>query len=548
MNTPATGSSGQTPSGSLPIYTRNATGLVREIRLVDQLAYNIGAVTPLSSALILLFFAVAVFPRTNLYLALLIPAVAAIFCWVAWALLTATLPKVGGDYIFNTRILNPALGFGVNLGFVFSQALTAGFAAGFLPELALNPALLVIGTVTHNSTIASWASYFSITNGNGVFITSAIAIVFVCVLAGIRSSVLLRVMTVMVVIFGISATADILILLFTSNSDFINTFNSVAGSGAYEKVVAAGVGKGLYPSEGGYSVVNTIGTMFFGFGFSIWVFQGAYIAGEVRRAGQRGRMLFSYIGAGVIQTVFLLLALATFYHAVGENFAISAAAGNQTTGIATYPYYATLAAGNNFFSIILAIGFLFWSIPCMNVFMAIVQRGAFVYSFERLLPSWVARVNPRTHTPLVAVAIMGVLSLIGAAFDAYNGNFATALTLADVTALGAPFFVGIAALVMPWRRKDLFAGSPADWVRIGGIPIISIAGAGTVLLVGFFIVEPFVFASQVGLTAHSWLPWGTAILPVAIIVIGIIWWYVARAYHRGKGVNLDLLYKTIPPD
>ena len=454
---------------------------------------------------------------------------------------------MGGDYIFNSRILHPALGFGVNLGFVFSQALTAGFAAGFLPVLSLYPTLLVLGTVTHNDTVTSWANFFQITNHNGVFITSAIAIVFVCALAAIRSSLLLRVMTIMVVIFGIAAAADIVILYFTSQSSFIDTFNSVAGSGAYQKVVDAGTGKGLYPSEGGYSVTSTIGTMFFAFGFAMWVFQGAYIAGEVRRAGQRGRMLLSYIGAGVFQTAFILIALATFYSAVGENFAISAAAGNQTTGIATYPYYATLATGNAVLAVVLAIGFLFWAIPCMNVFMAIVQRGAFVYAFERLLPSWVGRVNPRTHTPLVAVAIMAVLSLAGAAFNAYNANFATALTLANLTALGAPLFVGISAIVLPWRRPDIFKGSPADW-KIFGFPVISICGAWTVLVISFFMIEPFVFADQVGLNARSWLKAGTIILFVGIIAIGVLWWYIARTYHRTRGVNLDLLYRTIPPD
>jgi amino acid transporter len=258
-------------------------------------------------------------------------------------------------------------------------------------------------------------------------------------------------------------------------------------------------------------------------------------------------MLFSYIGAGLLQTAFLLIALFTFYHAVGENFAISAAAGNQTTGIATYPYYATLATGNAALAVVLAIGFLFWTIPCMNVFMAIVQRGAFVYAFERLLPSWVGRVNPRTHTPIIAVAIMFILSLIGAAFDAYNANFATALTLANLTALGAPLVVGIAAMVLPWRRPDIFKGSPADW-KIFGFPIISVCGAWTVLVVAFFMIEPFYFADQTGLSARSWLRAGTIILFVGIIVIGIVWWYIARAYHKPRGINLDLLYKTIPPD
>jgi hypothetical protein len=33
-----------------------------------------------------------------------------------------------------------------------------------------------------------------------------------------------------------------------------------------------------------------------------------------------------------------------------------------------------------------------------------------------------------------------------------------------------------------------------------------------------------------------------------VILIGIVWWLLARRYHRSRGVDLDLLYRTIPPD
>ena len=68
------------------------------------------------------------------------------------------------------------------------------------------------------------------------------------------------------------------------------------------------------------------------------------------------------------------------------------------------------------------------------------------------------------------------------------------------------------------------------------------------LVIAFFMIEPFVFADQTGLSARDWLRPGTVILFVGIILVGIIRWYVARAYHRPPGINLDLLYKTIPPD
>jgi basic amino acid/polyamine antiporter, APA family len=529
------------------VYSRNATGLVREVRLIDQVVYNLGSVTPLTSALAVGLFTIAAFPRMNIYVALLVPAIASLPLWITWSLLTATFPKTGGDYVFNSRILHPAIGFGVNLGFLFANVLTAAFAAGFLAELAINPTLLIIGTVTKSSTISGWADTFTVDNKTGVFVTSALCILFVCALAAIRSRLLLRVMTVMVMIFAVGAIVDIIILFATSKGGFANTFNSYAGAGAYDKVVAAGAGKGLYPSEGGYSTSNTLGAMFVWVGFSIFVVYGAYIAGEVRRAGDRRRMLVSIAGSGVLQTVFLLISIIAFYGAVGENFAISAVAGNQGTGIASFPYYAALATGSPVLAVVVAVAFLLWAIPTLNVFMGVIQRGVFVYSFERLLPSAVSKVNARTHTPLLAVAIMGALSLIAAAFLSYNANFSVALTLAILPGFVAMFVVAISAVVMPLRRRDLYEGSPADW-RVAGIPVLPVCGFLSAIVLAFFIVLPFYFQDELGLTSHSWLPVATAIAPIAVLALGIVWWLAARAYHRRRGVDLDLLYRTIPPD
>ena len=529
------------------VYSRNATGLVREVRLIDQVVYNLGSVTPLTSALAVGLFTIAAFPRMNIYLALLVPALLSVPLWITFSLLTATFPKTGGDYVFNSRILHPAIGFGVNLGFLFANVLTAAFAASFLSVLAIAPTLQIIGTVTESTTISGWADTFMIDNPTGVFITSVLCILFVCLLAAIRSRLLLRVMTVMVSIFAVAAIIDIIILFATSNESFVRTFDGYAGDGAYADVVAAGAGQGLYPSEDGYSTSNTVGAMFVWVGFSIFVIYGAYIAGEVRRAGDRRRMLTSIGGSGVLQTLFLLVSILAFYGAVGEEFAISAVAGNQEVGIASFPYYAALATGSPVLAVLVAIAFLLWAIPTLNVFMGVVQRGVFVYSFERLLPSSVSRVNARTHTPLVSVAIMGVLCIIAAAFFSYNENFSVALTLAILPSFVAMLVVGISATIMPWRRPDLYKGSPADW-RVAGIPMLPVCGFLSVIVIAFFIALPFYYQDELGLTSRSWLPEATAIAPVAVILIGIAWWLLARRYHRSRGVDLDLLYRTIPPD
>ena len=111
----------------------------------------------------------------------------------------------------------------------------------------------------------------------------------------------------------------------------------------------------------------------------------------------------------------------------------------------------------------------------------------------------------------------------------------------------AMFVVAISATVMPWRRPDLYEGSPADW-KVAGIRVLPICGALGAAVLAFFIVLPFFYQDQLGLNKWPWLPWATAIAPIVVILLGIAWWMAARSYHRSRGVDLDLLYRTIPPD
>jgi amino acid transporter len=530
-------------------YTRNATGLVRELGARDYFFFTLTAGTPLASALILGFFAVAVFPRMNFFIAFLISFVVSVPVWTMFALFTARFPKLGGDYVFNSRILHPSIGFGVNLGQVVAQAITCGFAAGFVAELAINPMLSIIGTETGNKTISSWAPYFTIQHRFVVFLCGTVAILVISLLAAIRTKLLFRAMTALTAIFCVAATIDVVILLLTSQSTFIHRFNHLQGAGAYAKVIKAGAGAGLYPSNGGYSFKNTLGSTFFSVGYLIFMGFSMYIAVEVQRAGQRRRQLATMLGGGFLQFAFLVITLFAFYHTVGQNFAISAAAGNQSAvgAVAAVPYYAAVATGSPAVAIIIAVAFTLWTIPLINLFVIIMQRCIFAWSFERLLPPKVAKVNARTHTPLVAIGIACVLAIIGTAFNAYNAHFSTALTLATFPSFVMILVLGISAVAMPFRRRALYKGSAAD-LKLGGIPVLPAAGAASIVIMLFFIILPYFFKAQVGLTLYSWLPYGILIVPVALIGIGVVWWFLARRVNAARGIDLSLQYQTIPPD
>ena len=476
-------------------------------------------------------------------MALALALVLSLGLWTCIALLTATLPKVGGDYVFNSRILHPAIGFGFNLCVVAISPLTAGLVAGFMATLGLSPAFSAIATVTGSERFADWATYFTFPHKNVVFVVGTIGVLLVSVLAALGTRILIRVMTILVMIFAASAIIDLLILLFTSESSFVSTYNDLAGPGAYEKVVEAGAGSGLYPSDGGHSTKSTFGALFFAITIVTYCFWGMYMSGEVRRAGQRDRMLKSFLGAGIIQALSLMIAWVLLLNTVGRDFFISATAGNIETGIASFPFFAALVANQD------VIVFILSSRSRLDHSGHQHQHGhhsarTVRVRVRRLAPTEVASVHPRTHTPVVAIAIVAVLCEIGVALYAYWADIITIVTIIGYFPFVALFVVGISAMVMERRRPDIYKGSPADW-RPGGLPMLAISGFLTSALAALAIFLVFYFQDETGLASH---PWWAAFGPAIVVGAGILWWYAARAIRRREGVDLDLLYRTIPPD
>jgi uncharacterized membrane protein (DUF485 family) len=79
--------------------------------------------------------------------------------------------------------------------------------------------------------------------------------------------------------------------------------------------------------------------------------------------------------------------------------------------------------------------------------------------------------------------------------------------------------------------------------KIAGIPIISISGLISVILFSLILYSSFAlpaFSGPIGPTATGFV--------VGIYVAGLVIYYIARAYRRRAGIDLDLLHKEVPPE
>jgi len=111
---------------------------------------------------------------------------------------------------------------------------------------------------------------------------------------------------------------------------------------------------------------------------------------------------------------------------------------------------------------------LWWFGWCGTVFLS-STRVIFAAAFDRMLPEWVSAIEPRTRTPLNALLLMVIPSVIISILYAYNTfNFQTLVL--DATLVIAVTFFGttVAATVLPWKQKEIYEGSPIAKYKVPG--------------------------------------------------------------------------------
>jgi len=104
--------------GSPKVFTREATGLVRQIGAFDAFIFNLFSTFPFA-ILFTMIFAIGLFPAANIPLAIVVSIVPAVIIGATYIILSVAMPRSGGDYVWIGRIIHPVLGFVMNFGLVF---------------------------------------------------------------------------------------------------------------------------------------------------------------------------------------------------------------------------------------------------------------------------------------------------------------------------------------------------------------------------------------------------------------------------------------------
>jgi amino acid transporter len=337
-----------------------------------------------------------------------------------------------------------------------------------------------------------------------------------------------------------------------SHGSFVSHLNSFSRpfthqADTYHSTITTAVKGGLQLPDhaGGYSTGNTLGAIYPIIGAAImWVWWGVYLAAEMKGGGRRNRQLTGIFGAGLGQGLLVLVGAAIFLKTIGYDFFAAANSGAYGVPVAPYfGFFAAIGVHSNLIAILISFAVIFSFPPAVYINLAMCQRAPFAWAWDGLAPQWLTRVSDRYHTPVASILLTFVLVIATTAWAAFSTSFATIFTVFTLTGFVTITITGLSAIVMAWRRPELYRGSAADW-KILGIPVLPVAGVGAVAFAVFMIIEAIRFHTELGVSSLAELLGP----PVGVIVVGILYYLGARAYQQSRGIDLDLAYKSIPPD
>ncbi len=549
--------SSSTSSSSL--YVRQSSGLVREASVMDAIIFNAVFSAPVGATLAFgILYALGLFPGADLVVALLIAFAVNIPVCIMMSMMASAMPRTGGDYVWISRILHPAVAVFSNFSAAISALIGAAFWARSFAVLALGPALAVLGAVTNNSGLINAGNAVSGSDATGQWWTFGLGLLLIIILAiamssGTKSS--FRVQNLCWIIASLGTFLAFIALLISSNSNFTANFNTFArpftnSANSFQSIQAAATKIG-FTFTGGHQFSSTLPVVAIIMTFMMWNWWSVYIAGELKSAGKLRRQLSVMLGALVWDTVFMIIGVLLLYRSASEQFiaSVNALAGTPGYLLPVQPYYnlmASIAANNGFFALLIAISFIFWNLPAMfpNTFMPV--RTIFAWSFDRILPGKLSEVSERTHAPIPAIIVASIIVAGILAWSVLSSSFATLLSMGVLAGVVTILCVSVAALAFPFRRPDLYRNSPAN-VRIGGIPLLPVVSVLSILVISglAYLVLSY---QQLGINTARLGPLPGFIFMASLIVIGLVIFYTARFVRARQGINLDLIYSELPPE
>jgi len=539
-------------------FARKASGLVRGLSFID--AFGVGfmnqGLTP--SMWVMISLGLGVYTGGNLIIATLLSA---LLCGIGfslvWGILGGSMPRSGGEYIYNSRILHPLIGIAESFGNAFVWIMWIYVLAPYTVDPGLTMLFQFLGrpdisealTSTIKTPFGDFALWFFL-------IASVVNLIgFLFVVFGVK--VFATVQKVVMAIGILGTTIILLVFSFTTRDAFINAWNSLAaqyGSLDYNAFLATA--RATIEQAGDvlpktWNWFDTLGVMVAGSWLFAYSYAITFIAGEVKRPDKT--IILSNLAAILTPAFFMVWLGIVLYRTVGFEF-LSATAWVDNSGEAlagyTFPWapnFVGLAVVINHHPLIvflMGLSFIAFTIWWVALSYLAFPRILFAWGMDRMGPKWFADIDYRWASPVKNHILCFILGEIGIFLytifqDQMSGLSVTGLEIVSVFGVTA-----VAAAVFPFRKRarQIWDTSPYKNWKIFGIPVVTIGAIVNLIYLAilfyFFIVMPDLEGLAIGSLIFYIFIWGC----------GIAWYFYWKARNKQVGVDTNMTFGELPPD
>jgi amino acid transporter len=577
------------------LFTRQSSGLVREVSVANALFFNTAAFIggTLGGAYGIAVLAgvpvVVLGVVTNWSWVAFIVGAFCVLLALIFASLTTVMPRSGGDYVFTSRIVpkvGPFLGWLESWLLAFASIALLQFETALtLRGIQMEGRIIGIGTGSSFFNDANnWFTEPGTGDVTGIpgFIAGLVvlAVVGFVVLQPTRTFHKIVTWLTVIGIAGWALMAIFGLLTFDAGS-FAANLPTYANGVTVDQLATAASDAGL---TSGFSFGPTSATtwpFFLLAGAMLFQFIGfqysAYISGEVRGNVTRG-ILIAVIGALILA----VLMNSIYAEMLPRRLGLDA---NTGWAAAFWGYIGNppgLPLGQpNYFQILGAVTrpdlWVIWTVVgaastlfpflLMPVYVIFISRMALAWSLDRQVPEWLGAVSERLRAPanaIVATLAMAVIFLlfsnfailkaVGLGFLAPNADPAldgklNLVASAWFTILASSLswiMPGINALIARRTRPDLVANAP--WIR--WLPLIGLVWlVFAVALYWFAGLGPIINTLTNPETDPLAYLNGSGVSFVLIVaIVGVLWYVIQAMRNRRRGVQTDLMYQMLPPD
>jgi len=485
-------------------------------------------------------YASASYPDADLTATVVSAAIVNIVIAYVYWMFSIAMPRTGGDYVWVGRTIHPAIAFMENIVLVVIMVTWVGLFPYLLASTKLPMLFTNLSITTGNQSYAGIATALS--DPNTIFIVAAITVTIVILLNLLSVKTIFRIAVALFVLEAIIYVVFIGMMLTTTHAAFVAGFNSKSGT-TVDAIVNQGtqlLGSPItYTADA--TAVGLVYTMlsFIGYSYS------AYFAGEVKGDPKKSQGL-AIFASPIIFAFIIYVLYASMYNVFGHDFIVAASVlfvnGKSPLPVIPSPaYLVSFITTNPILAFLIPFGLVLNDFGFALLLFFVPTRNIFAYAFDRTIPARFARVD-RRGVPYYAVILFAIIAYFAVWVTVYTTWFSY-LYYSNFGWWLATAIVMLGAVVLPYRRKELFESSPKIVrYKIGPVPLLTIAG-----VVGFFL-SLFISYSTI-LPAFNGFPINPiyVVSMVFVMVAALIIYAISYFYQRSRGVPMDLAYKELPP-